>query len=281
MTVAMRHQYIDVQGMRTHYVVAGEGPPVILVHGLGASIVAWRETIDPLSQGNTVYAMDIPGHGDSDKPVIAYTSRAGVEFVGHFMDALDISRAALVGNSMGGLLSLGFTLDQPHRVTRLVLVDAAGLGRRLPLFMRLASLPLVGSLILRFTLGNDRILLRQVFYDRRFATDGLLQELARVRASVGAKRAELSAIRNGVNLWGERPHDILVERLPELKMPLLIVWGAQDRIIPQAHARDAARRAPEAQVAILPQCGHWPQIEKSQEFNSLVREFLEQDGDVE
>ena len=272
----MEHHYIDVSGIRTHYIAAGQGPPVVLLHGLGASVITWSETIEPLAQSFAVYALDIAGHGDSEKPDIAYTAEAGVHYLLSFLDALGLPQASVVGNSMGGFLALKAALEHPDRISRLALVDAAGLGRELALFLRVASLPLLGELMHWPRFVDTRTIVRQVFAHPGYASSALVQEVYRTRSSSGAHRAELSALRDGVDLGGFRRRNILLERLPELRPPLLLVWGAQDRIIPVAHAYAAAQRLPSARLVVYQRCGHWPQIEMALEFNQELTAFLAQ-----
>jgi pimeloyl-ACP methyl ester carboxylesterase len=276
MAVAGLHRYVDVGGIRTHYVVAGKGPPVVLLHGLGASLAAWQENVGPLSESLTVYALDIPGHGDSDKPRIAYTLEQAVSFMAGFMDATGISSAALVGNSMGGLIALRTAMALPERVTHLALVDSAGLGKEVSPYLRLASIPILGALIEWPSRRGTRAMLKQVFHDRRLVTQQLVEALTAARTSDGAKRATLKTLREGVSLQGVRPRHRLPERLSNLPMPVLVVWGQDDHIFPVSHAYEAARNNPSVRIEVFPQCGHWPQMEKAEAFNALLLEFLGQ-----
>ncbi len=274
----LRHRYVEVAGIGTHYVVAGQGPPVVLIHGLGSSLATWQRTIPPLAERYTVYALDMPGHGDSEKPDIEYSLDAGIDYLDAFLDAMDVPRAALVGNSMGGLLSLGFALERPERVTRLALVDAAGLGRELAFLLRLASLPVVGEIMRRSSVfGYARALMRHASTEGKVTRRVLVDAFRGARIAPEASRAELNALRNGASFRGVRPDYILLDRLPELAMPLLIVWGAQDKVLPVAHAYAAARRRPSAQTVVLDRCGHWPQLEQADEFNRILQAYLAED----
>ena len=268
------HHFASVDGIRTHYVAAGDGPPLLLLHGLSAGLIAWASNIEPLSQKFTVYALDIPGRGDSDKPNMDYRIPAGARFIRDFMDVLGIKSASLAGCSMGGMVALRATLDYPDRVDKLVLVDAAGLGRELAWFVRIASLPLVGEVLQNPSLRGTRASLKNIFYNHSLIQDGFIQEIYRTRKLPGAKQAELKMIRGAVGLRGVHKQWIMTEHLKHLNIPVLIVWGAQDRIIPVYHAYNAAREAPGVKLHIFDQCGHWPQIEKSTEFNQLVLDFL-------
>ncbi|MFQ5861447.1 MAG: alpha/beta fold hydrolase, partial [Dehalococcoidia bacterium] len=206
------HGSIEVNGIGLHYLVAGEGPPVLLLHGLGASSVVWWENIVPLSQHFQVYALDLPGHGDSEKPRhIDYSPWAAPRLIQEFLGALGIQRASLVGNSAGGLLAVTFARSFPEWLERLVLVDTAGLGRELPWFLRFASLPLLGELLERPNVRNTQNLLRSVLYNPRSVSDGLVTELMRVRNLPGAKQAVLQSLRKGVNLLGLRRHYLMLE----------------------------------------------------------------------
>ena len=275
----LRHRYIEVAGIGTHFVVEGQGPPVVLIHGLGSSLATWQRTIPPLARRHTVYALDMPGHGDSEKPDIEYSLEAGIDYLDALLDALDVPRAALVGNSMGGLLSLGFALERPKRVTRLALVDAAGLGREMAFLLRLASLPIVGELMRRSSVfGYARALMRQASFEGRVTWRVLVDALRGARIAPEASHAELNALRNGASFRGVRPGYILLDRLPELAMPLLVVWGAQDKVLPVTHAYAAARKHPSARVEVLDRCGHWPQLEQADEFNRILGAFLAEDG---
>ncbi|MQF48731.1 alpha/beta fold hydrolase [SAR202 cluster bacterium AC-647-N09_OGT_505m] len=268
------HYFATVDGIRTHYVAAGEGPPLLLLHGLSASLIAWAPNIEPLSQKFTVYALDMPGRGDSDKPNIDYRVPAAAGFIKKFMDVLGIERASLAGCSMGGMIALRTALDYPDRVENLVLVDAAGLGRELTWYVRFASLPLVGEILQTPSLRGTSASLKYIFYNHSLIQEGFLHEIYRRRKLPGAKQAELKMIRGAVGLHGVHKQWIMTEDLRHLDIPILIVWGAQDRIIPVNHAHNAAREAPGVKLHVFDQCGHWPQMEKSREFNQLVSDFL-------
>ena len=268
------HRFVTVNGIRTHYVVAGDGPPLLLLHGLSASLIAWASSIEPLARKFTVYALDFPGRGDSEKPDIDYGVPAGARFIQEFMQVLGIDWASLAGCSMGGLVALRTALDFPTRVDKLVLVDAAGLGRELAWYVRFISLPLVGEILESPTLRGTRASLKNIFYDHSLIDDGLLYEIYRTRMMLGAKQAMLKMIRGAVGLCGVHNKWIMTEHLKALDIPVLIAWGAQDRIIPVRHAYNAAKEAPGVKLHIFDQCGHWPQLEKSSEFNQVVLDFL-------
>ena len=268
------HRFVTVNGIRTHYVAAGEGEPLLLLHGLGASLMAWALNIEPLSREFSVYAIDIPGHGDSEKPDMDYLLPTAVDFVREFMNVLGIERASLAGSSMGGLIALKTAVDYPELVDRLALVDAAGLGREVAWFLRAISLPMVGELIENPSPRNTKVLLKRIFYNPALLQESLIREIYRTRALPGSKRAVLRIIRGSIGLRGLHSKWIMTDELERLNSPVLLVWGAQDRILPVSHAINAAQRAPQVSLSIFDECGHWPQMEKGQEFNRLVLDFL-------
>ena len=274
---------IDVM---VRYVMAGEGPAVLMVHGLGASLAIWEENIAPLAQGHTVYAIDLPGSGKSDKSKnLDYHSVTGAQFLIRLMDTLGINRATLIGNSGGGLVTTICALTYPERIDKLVLVDSAGLGRQVAWFLRLASLPLLGELLHLPNVRNPHGLIKSIFYEPQRVSAAVLEDIMEARNAPQAKRVTLEELRSGVGLRGLRKNMMMLHKLKEYANPLLIVWGEEDRLLPVSHAYharqvlvcDGAQRAttaPYRAVHVIPRCGHWPQMERPEEFNPLVLSFL-------
>jgi 4,5:9,10-diseco-3-hydroxy-5,9,17-trioxoandrosta-1(10),2-diene-4-oate hydrolase len=272
-------RFLTLDGIRVHYVVAGQGSPVMLVHGLGSSVAAWWDNVGPLSQRHRVFAIDLPGSGDSDKPRhVRYDAHEAARFLHRFFQALGMPQVSLIGNSAGGLISAIYACTYSKHVERLVLVDSAGLGRPVAWFLRFTSIPLLSGLIHLPHLRNPKTLLRRVFYRPRPISDLLTEELRRVRNHKGWHMAVLRSIQSGVSLLGLRKSVQILGDLKRLDKPLLIVWGREDRVIPVSHAYRAAKELPQAQVWVIPECGHWPQMEKAQEFNERVLKFLADDG---
>ena len=271
------HRSIVLEGTgETHYVTAGRGAPLLLLHGLGESVVAWRSNISVLAERYAVYAPDLPGHGDSAKPDITYDLDAGVRFVLQFMEALRLEGVVLMGNSMGGLTALATVLRHPDRTKALVLVDSPGLGRELAWQIRLVSLPGVGILMEALKVKAGLRIAPAIFHRPERMEPIVYEELQRLHGIPELRRAVLSALRNGVNLLGLRPPlRLLQNRSTPLPVPTLVVWGREDRVIPVAHAERIGRQVPGVQVRILPDCGHWPQMEQAEAFNEAVLAFLE------
>ncbi|MFQ5933732.1 MAG: alpha/beta fold hydrolase [Dehalococcoidia bacterium] len=258
------------------YLAAGSGPPVLLIHGLGNSVAVWRNNIGPISKNHRTIALDLPGHGLSSTYNGQYNLSFAVEFMGQFLDHLSLPEASLVGSSLGGLVAMRTALKFPKRVRSLVLVGSAGLGREVALFLRLLTLPWLGSRISRPTRKRTLWSLKKLVYNHSFITDDLVDEMYWYRSIPGVSETMLKILRYGVDLRGQKDKVIMLDRLGELNMPTLILWGAQDGILPASHAYNALRRIEGARLHTFDECGHWPHLEKSEIFNSLVVRFLQE-----
>ena len=249
---------------------------MLLLHGLGASSATWSRNIEPLAEaGFTVLALDLPGHGDSDKPGhLSYDPISGAQLLYDFAKTLSVERWSLVGSSAGGLIAGLFALDHPEIVDRLVLVGSGGLGKSVSWFLRIISLPVLGELLYQPWLHDKMGLTKKIFYKPPPFVDEVLGELHRTRSLPGSRRAALSAIRSSINYFGLRRHRNIVDRLKESPVPLMTVWGEQDIIIPISHADRIRRELPNSTVHTMPECGHWPHMEKPDEFNHLLTTFL-------
>ena len=254
--MTLREHRIDVDGLPTRYLVAaGEdgGPPLILLHGVGDNALDWRWVMPALARSRRVYAPDLPGAGGSAEPQDADYSPGFFErFVAAFLDATGIERAAVVGNSLGGLVGLRLALSETERVAALGLVAAAGLGRRVSPALRSLSVPGYGRLATAW--GKTRPGAAQralgraglVFASPRRAPREWLKEQYRLARLPGFLKAQLATVRAQVGIRGQR--EVLVDRLPGLRVPALVVWGTRDRVLPRLPSarggRPSARRPP-------------------------------------
>ena len=275
----IRDREVVLNGSRVHYLTAGDGPPLVLLHGLGDSARDWQWVMPALARRSRVVAPDFPGFGDSDRPRAAYSPGFFAEFVAGFLEALHIPSAVVAGNSLGGLAALRFALVDPARVPALVLVDGAGLGRRVNPGMRVLSLPGLGEPATAFARTRPGRALRlwgrtrSLFAHHRRAPAGWIADQDRLSRRPDFPRNTLEVLRAVVGPSGQR--EVLRERLPELPMPTLIVWGERDRVIPLAHGRDAVGRLRRGRLAVIPDCGHVPQIERPDLFLEALGSFLD------
>jgi 4,5:9,10-diseco-3-hydroxy-5,9,17-trioxoandrosta-1(10),2-diene-4-oate hydrolase len=191
------------------------------------------------------------------------------------LDELGVERAPLVALSGGGPVALTLALEQPERVSRLVLVDAAGLGREVSWSYRLTILPLAPALFRRgLTAGRIEAFGRRLLYDRERLPERWVERRQAIWATDGAVEAFFSTARRSLTLRGQR---VTFEgRLHEVRQPTLIVWGREDPIIPVRHGIGAAQRIPKARLHVFERCGHVPPWEYPDEFVRVVKEFLEE-----
>ena len=273
-----RAQYYtaNVWGMNVRYVQAGDGPVVLLLHGLAASLLTWYCNIDVLADaGYRVIALDLPGYGDSDKPShLDYGPDSAANFVYDFSQELGLDRFSLVGSSAGGLIAGLFALEHPTMVEKMALVGSGGFGREVSWFLRVISLPVVGDLVYQPWLNNMMGVSKYLFYRPPAILKELLPEMDRLKLLPGARTAMLSSVRSSINLMGLRKESYILDRLKSSEVPLMTVWGAEDIIIPVSHADAVRRELPDSVVQVIPECGHWPHMEKPGEFNPMLTSFL-------
>jgi pimeloyl-ACP methyl ester carboxylesterase len=264
---------VSVGGLRLRCWDGGNGPAVVLVHGIGASLEYLRYTVPALIDRHRVVAVDLPGCGFSERGPDLPTLEEAADLLAGLLDALAIDQASFVGNSMGGLVALEVALRSPTRVDRLILSDSAGLGREVSLFWRLAALPVLGTALIELNRRSALLGGPNLFFDPRSEPE----IVERCRSWAGRSdltRTIVCAARQGLDLIGQRPEITRLHRLPELLAPTLIVWGARDWVIPQSHGEKANRLIPDSRLVVLDNCGHCPQLEQPHEFNRVAREFL-------
>jgi pimeloyl-ACP methyl ester carboxylesterase len=277
--VAVEEHNVEIDGLTIRYLAAGEGPPLVLLHGAGDNSLDWRWVMPTLAATHRVYAPDLPGSPDSARPAAGYSPAFFERFVSLFVDALGIGPATFVGNSLGGLVALRVALSRPDRVRALVLVDGAGLGRAVNPAFTSVNVPLLGEAAIPFwrtpvgayqrAWGRTALLFA---HPPRSVPREWLAEQCRLALRPGYLEAHLSVLRALVSPLGQR--EVLVERLPSLKVPTLVVWGERDRVFPERQAREAVVRLQEGSLALIPDCGHMPHVECPDRFLAALDEFL-------
>lgn len=271
---------MTVWGVNVRYVEAGEGPAVLLLHGLSSSLITWYCNIAPLAEaGFRVIALDLPGYGDSDKPShLDYDSESGARFLFDFTEKLGIERLSVVGSSAGGLIVGVFALTYPERVEKLAMVGSGGLGRQVSWVLRLMTIPGIGEMIYHPRFKGWFSMSPRIFYNPPDFLGEVLPELMRVRHLPGARSAMLRSLRSGVNVFGLRPKQNILARLQESDIPVMLVWGENDPVIPVSVAEGARRVLPKGAVHTVPECGHWPHMEKADLFNGILTGFLREEA---
>lgn len=255
-------------GIRTNYLEAGSGAPVVLVHGSGPGVSAyanWRLTIPVLAERLHVFAPDMAGFGFSDKPGEYSMSRWSDQLIG-FLDGLGLDKVSLVGNSFGGALVLDVAAKHPERVDKLVLMGACGV-----------PFPITDGLdrVWGFepSLENMKAILDIFAFDRSLVTD----ELAEIRYRASIEPGMHEAFSSMFPAPRQRWVDSLVtpeDELRSLPHETLVVHGRDDRVIPLENAERLVRLIDRSQLHVFGRCGHWTQIEWAAEFSALVLRFL-------
>jgi pyruvate dehydrogenase E2 component (dihydrolipoamide acetyltransferase) len=238
------------------------GEPLLLLHGFGGDLNNWLFTAPALAGEHVVYALDLPGHGGSSKDVGAGDLDFLARAVGQFMDSQELERAHLAGHSLGGLVAGSLALSAPERVGSLALVASAGLGDEI-------NREYIEGFIAAERRRELKPVLELLFADPGLVTRQLVDDVLKYKRIDGVDEA-LRAIASGA--FGEGGQRVVIaEHLAELDVPVLVVWGREDRIIPAAYAE----RAPEgAQVHVLDGKGHSPHMEAAGDFNRIMERFL-------
>lgn len=264
---------IQVEGRRIRYVEAGaeggRGIPVVMVHGLGASLYAWRKNLAPIAApGFRVIAFDLPGFGFSDKAAASYDNASYARVTVALLDSLHIADAVLVGHSMGGAIAAQVAIEHPERVRGLVLIGSAGLGVRQPLVLRVARWPWIGPLALVFRgRGLTARILRATYADPGKVTEADVDQYYAPTVEPGYARALRTVLR-------EFRFDALQGQLDRIATPTLVLCGEEDRIVPMGLGRALALGIPHAAFLSVAHAGHSVQEEAPDEVNRLIIKFL-------
>ncbi len=276
------------RGHRIRYVTVGQGQPMLLLHGFGASIGHWKKNIAALAAaGYQVYALDLLGFGGSDKPDITYAMELWQDLVYDFWQALIRRPAVIMGNSIGGLLTLMLLANRPDMATHGILLNPAGglnhrpdelnpvLGKVLGTFGQLASSAWLGPWLFDRVRQKHRIRssLKQIYCQRSAITDELVEMLYRPSCDPGAQKV-FGAILSAAP--GPRPQELL----PQVQVPLLVLWGEADPWTPVTAAKLYADQpmVPPIQVTVIPRTGHCPHDERPELVNPCVLDWLRQAG---
>ena len=275
--------------MRVHHMHGGRGSPVLFIHGLGSSgYIEWRFNLEQAASKHRVYAPDLPGFGRTEKPRARYGIPYFTRFIERYMEGRGLRSATVVGASLGGRIALELALRRPKLVSKLVLVNALGLGRpNLRFSYGLVTIPRVGEAVMQVARNAlhwappnmvRRVAARYAGASsdvNRTMDDTYLGHLRELYSAEGYHDAYLATIRSLVSpraLLGEQ-YD-MTRRLGELSIPVQLIWGADDPLFPVAHATRAHALIKGARLALIEGAGHTPQAERPEEFNRVLNAFL-------
>ncbi len=270
---------VTVHGYRRAYRRAGSGPALLLLHGLGCDSSTWLPVMDALAKDYTVVAPDFLGHGMSDKPRADYSPGGYANGMRDLLTILSIDKVTVVGHSFGGGVAMQFAYQFPERTERLVLVGTGGLGAEVTSLIRAVTLPGFHQFVGLMTLPGIRHVTKSVL--RSLSTSGVqvtrdFAEIADVVESwrdPAARRAIRHVVRGVVDLRGQivtlRDRAYLTEF-----MPMCVIWGENDAVIPATHAGIAAEIAPAATVEVISDAGHFPHKDHPERFVQIVGDFI-------
>ena len=271
---------VTVNGNTTFYVVKGDGEPLILIHGYGAGIWVWEKQIDILSRFYRVYALDLIGHGYSDRPRIDYTPEAYIRFFREFMAAVGVEKATLIGNSMGGGLAWSVAALFPERVKKLILIDCIPpdvldqvRNNSLRALVAIKRIPFLLSLVFAScTKDSIRRILEECVTDKSLITPDIVNHQYRLSMIQGTPWCLYSTFRNAEHALR------LKESLSRIHHPTLLIWGEEDLIFPPSVGKGLQRAIPGSRLQVIEKSGHIPMWETPERVNPWMLSFLADGG---
>jgi pimeloyl-ACP methyl ester carboxylesterase len=266
---------IELPGAEVNYAEIGEGEPIVFVHGISGSWQNWLENLPHFARTHRAIAIDLPGFGDSPMPTWQIDMPTYGRLIHDFCEKLGIDRvAALVGNSMGGFVATEAAIERPSRFDKLVLVSAAGIsfaeamGRRYDAQIRTFEAT-IGSLARPLRVWTDRPRGRRLAFGNVFNYPNRIRpELLREQIDPGIRSLGFAAAVRAIGGYDTR------ERLTEIEIPTLVVWGLNDKVVPVEAAIGYHRLIPESRLELFERTGHVPQMERPARFNQLLDDFL-------
>jgi len=278
-TDALEVQHLTIHGHRRAYVKAGQGPALLLLHGLGCDHTTWSPVIAKLAKKYTVIAPDLLGHGQSAKPRADYSVGGYANGMRDLLTVLNIDKVTVVGHSLGGGVAMQFAYQFPERTERMVLVAPGGLGPEVTPMIRAVGLPGFKAAMAVLTLPGVRHI--GVAGMKALSKTGLtathdLDEVADIYESFKdpATRAAIAhVVRAVVDTRGQIVTMVDRAYLTQA-LPMLVVWGSEDMVIPVKHAATVAEIAPGAQVEVLGNSGHFPHKDHPERFAKILNDFV-------
>lgn len=272
---------LDLHGERVAYVDEGSGEVLLLLHGMAGSSQTWRSVIRPLSRRFRVIAPDLPGHGESNKPRSDYSLGAFAVLLRDLLDELGVTRATIVGHSLGGGVAMQFLYQHPDYAQRLILIGSGGLGPDVGLTLRLLSAP--GAELIMPIIAPRQVLAageRVWSWLRKAGIEAPRgEEIWRSYSTFSdapTRQAFLRTLRSVVDYRGQAVSAL--NRLnAKTELPIMAIWGDRDAMIPVEHAYAAQQARPDIRLEVLAGVGHFPQVERPAEVVELIEDFIAAD----
>ena len=262
-------EYVEIQGLRVHVMAAGDGDPVLLIHGVGQSAYTWRRSFDELSKHFLVIAVDMIGYGYSDKPDLTYSIEENSEFLLALLNTLRIKQTHLVAIGSGAVYALDFVIHYPARVGRAVCLAPGGVTPDMPAILRTMASPTFSrAASWLFTEGQVRRILRSCMFDQTCLDERDMDEIYETLALPGSKEVLCRSLKNF-------HEEEVVSRLRMVPHEVLYCWGSEDRWRPLEEQNPYVTATPESSLYIMRNCGHLAHEEKPERFNEVVTSFLD------
>lgn len=272
-------QYLTIHGHRRAFVKAGSGPALLLLHGLGCDHTTWDPVIDALARRYTVIAPDLLGHGASAKPRADYSLGGYANGMRDLLTVLGIDKVTVVGHSFGGGVAMQFAYQYPERTERLVLVASGGLGPEVTPAIRAITTPGFEQVMGLLTLPGVRhlgVLGLEALSRTPLRAAHDLDEVARIYDSFKdpATRAAIRHVVRAVVDWRGQIVTMADRAYLTEAMPMCVVWGRDDHVLPVRHAANAGALAPKARIEVIPNAGHFPHKDHPQRFVRILNDFI-------
>jgi pimeloyl-ACP methyl ester carboxylesterase len=275
-------EFRTIHGYRRAFRIAGSGSAVLLIHGIGDNSTTWNTVQSKLAQRFTVIAPDLLGHGQSDKPRADYSVAAYANGMRDLLGVLDVERVTVVGHSLGGGVAMQFAYQFPQLVERLILVSAGGVTKDVSVALRFASLPLGGEALalLRLPFVLPAVQTAGRCAGALFGSTGLgrdLPDVLRILADLPEPTASSAFTRTlrAVVDWRGQVVTMLDRCYLTESVPVQLIWGKQDVVIPVSHARMAHAAMPGSQLEIFSRSGHFPFHDDPDRFVEVVERFID------
>lgn len=274
----MSDQFITVKDVNLRYRdTGGNGPALLLTHGIGSSLETWSRQEEALGKGFRVISWDLPGHGLSGHGQQPYGADKFAETAWALLDALKVDTVTLSGNSLGAAISIRMLAVHAARVKSLVLLNGATLGTDIPLPFKLMLLPILGAVFTKPSERSVDMQIKAIFHPDFPVTDEIRALVRRNAYKEGGQQSFVNTLRALSTLSGQRPQEVArsLSILSQATCPVVFAHGRQDDVLPLDHSVNTQRLTPGSELLVLENCGHTPQIEKPDEVNRLLMRYLQ------
>ncbi len=268
----------EYSGIKINYREIGEGKPMIFLHGFGASSHSWDNVAKHLASKNKLFLVDLKGFGLSEKPLDdKYSAIDQANIIFDFIKKIKIENLVLIGHSMGGAIALltflKFAVERNNPIKRLILIDSPAYKQKIPEFTKLLQIPFLNKILLVFLPFRFAIkmVLKRCFFDDKKITEEIIGHYGHFLNETGSFHAFITTAKKIL----PKNADEISAKCRKIDIPVLLIWGEKDEVIPLSIGERLQKDIPNARLAVIPKCGHIPAEEKPEETSRIISEFLE------